>query len=102
MLKCIRRWYWFILIYGVTHPAFAGGTGPSMPWDRPLKTLQDVLTGTTAQVMIIIAIAVSGIAFAMGDTGTVFKRAGGIVFGASIATGAASLFATLGFSGAVI
>jgi type IV secretion system protein VirB2 len=69
-----------------------------LPWDSPLQTLLRGFTGTTAHLLILIAIVLSGLGFAMGEHGSMMRRAIGIVFGGSIAIGAASLAATLHFT----
>ena len=71
--------------------AFAQG----MPWDTPLTQLRDALTGTTAQLVLTIAIVVAGLGFAVGETGGFFRRMCGVVFGAAIAIRAADLVARL-------
>lgn len=86
----------------ITLPAFAAETGSSMPWDSPLTKIQNALTGTTAHLAIVIAIAVAGLGFAFSPEGGVMRRAFSIVGGGSIATGAVSLYTTLGIGGALI
>jgi type IV secretory pathway VirB2 component (pilin) len=71
----------------------------TMPWDNSLTAIQQALTGTTAHVIIVIAIAMAGLAFAVGEQGSLFRKGAAIIFGGSIATGAASLYAALKFSG---
>lgn len=72
---------------------------PNMPWDDGLLQIQRALTGTTAHIIIVIAIALGGIAFAIGEQGGIIKKAAAIIFGGSIATGAASLYMALKLSG---
>ncbi len=76
--------------------------GNTMPWDGPLLTVQNALTGTTAHTIIVICIAGTGIAFACGEHGGLFRKGAAIIFGGSIAVGAVSLYSTLGFAGALI
>lgn len=91
----------FILLT-MASPAFASDFGPSMPWDGPLRKVQDALTGTTAHTIIVIMIAATGISYACGEHGSIFRKGAAIVFGGSIAVGAASLYYTLNFSGAMV
>lgn len=92
-----------ILIFSlITLPAFASETGSSMPWDSPLTKIQNALTGTTAHLAIVIAIAVAGLGFAFSPEGGVMRRVFSIIGGGSIATGAVSLYTTLGIGGALI
>ncbi len=89
-------------IYLHTSLSHTANTGPSMPWDDGLTQIQNALTGNTAHALIVLAIAITGIAVAVGETDSVFRKAASIVFGGSIAVGAVSLYSTLSFSGAVI
>ena len=54
-------------------PALASTSGPSMPWDTPLQNVERALTGTVAHWIVIIAIALSGIGFAFGESGGGFR-----------------------------
>ena len=62
----------------------------TMPWETPLRSIQTSLQGPTAQLIVIIAIVASGLAFCLGESGGFFRRCAGIVFGAAIAIGASS------------
>lgn len=68
---------------------------PRMPWDDSLQVVMDSLTGTTAHIIIIIAIAISGLMWAIGDQGGIINKAGKVIFGGSIATGAVSICSAL-------
>jgi type IV secretory pathway VirB2 component (pilin) len=68
---------------------------PHMPWDDSLMVVQQALTGTTAHIIIIIAIALSGLMWAIGDQGSIIQKAGKIIFGGTIATGAVSICTAL-------
>ncbi len=86
---------------GTADAATAGGT--SMPWETPLQTIADSITGPVAKSIGIIAIAVTGLGFAFSEGGSVLRRGLGIVFGLAIAF-TASTFLTSFFnvtSGAV-
>jgi type IV secretory pathway VirB2 component (pilin) len=69
--------------------------GQSMPWDDSLMVVEQALTGTTAHVLIIIAIAMSGLMWAIGEQGSFIHKAGKIILGGSIATGAVSICTAL-------
>lgn len=71
----------------------------SLPWENGLLEIQHALTGTTAHIIIVIAIAMAGIAYAVGEQGSIIRKAAGIIFGGSIATGATSLYLALKFTG---
>ncbi len=82
--------------------AYAGTSGPAMPWDGPLTTIRDSLSGTIAHILITVAIIVAGFVFALGDHGTAGKRLGGIALGGAIALGAVSFMTSVGWAGALI
>lgn len=70
----------------VAHPAFAGATGgASMPWETPLQTVADSISGPVAKAIGIIAIVITGIGFAFAEGGSTMRRGVGIVFGLAIA-----------------
>ena len=87
----------------VTAPAaFATTGGTSMPWDEPLIRIQENLTGPVASAIIIIAVALAGVMWALSDHGTGMRRVSQVIFGAGVALGAVSFVTALGFSGAVV
>lgn len=67
-------------------PALAGTTGgTAMPWETPLQTVQDSLSGPVAKAIGIIAIVVTGLGFAFAEGGSAMRKGIGIVFGLAIA-----------------
>ncbi len=80
--------------------AHATPTGPSMPWDTPLQVLLDNLQGTVARILVTVAVVITGLLFAFGESGGAFRRVFGIAFGAAIALGALTVLTSLGFVGA--
>ena len=67
-------------------PAFAGTTGgTAMPWETPLQTIQDSLSGPVAKAIGVIAIVLTGLGFAVAESGSVVRKGIGIVFGLAIA-----------------
>ena len=80
--------------------AHATPSGPSMPWDAPLQTLLDNLQGTVARILVTVAVVITGLLFAFGESGGAFRRVFGIAFGAAIALGALTVLSSLGFVGA--
>ncbi len=91
-----------ILLWAVPQIAWATTSGPAMPWDAPLTLIRDSLSGTIAHIVIMIAIILTGILFAMGDHGSGMRRVAGIALGGSLALGAITFMTALGFAGAVI
>jgi len=63
--------------------ATTGGT--AMPWETPLQTIADSITGPVAKSIGIIAIAITGLGFAFAEGGSALRRGLGIVFGLAIA-----------------
>ena len=82
-------------------PAAASG-GAAMPWDGPLETIADALTGNTIRLVAVIALAAGGIIWAFTRNEEGVKRIAQAVMGLGVAIGAASFAATLGISGATL
>ena len=85
----------------VAGPAAASG-GSAMPWDGPLQTIADALTGNTVRIVAVIALAAGGIIWAFTRNEEGVKRVAQAVLGLGVAIGAASFAATLGISGATL
>jgi type IV secretory pathway VirB2 component (pilin) len=83
----------------VAGQAFASTTGSStaMPWEAPLQTVADSITGPVAKAIGIIAIAITGLGFAFAEGGSALRKGLGIVFGLAIAF-TATTFLTSFFS----
>lgn len=75
-------------------PALAGSSGTSMPWETPLQTVQDSLSGPVAKAVGIIAIVVTGLGFAFSEGGSAMRKGIGIVFGLAIAFTATTFITT--------
>jgi type IV secretion system protein VirB2 len=79
-------------------PALAGTTsGTAMPWETPLQTIQDSLSGPVAKAVGIIAIVVTALGFAFSEGGSALRKGIGIVFGLAVAF-TATTFITSFFS----
>lgn len=91
-----------ILASGITRTAMAstsGGAGGAMPWEGPFQQVLASFTGPVAQGVLILAIVVTGFAFAFSEGGGM-RRILGILLGASIAVTATSFGVTFfGFDG---
>jgi type IV secretion system protein VirB2 len=93
----------FALLVGGTARAFAGTTGGvEMPWNAPLQSVVDNLSGPTGHALVLIAIMLSGIIWAFTRHEEGGKKIGQIAVGGSLILGAASLMTSMGFVGAVI
>ncbi len=76
--------------------AGAGGGGAAMPWEGPIESVLNSLTGPVAQALCILAVVALGFGMAFSEGGGVMRRSMGILFGCSIAVTAVS-FATTFF-----
>ena len=63
----------------------------SLPWEGPLETLADSLTGDLAKTVCAAVVCVSGIFVALGEGGPFGRLAGRIVFGLALAIGAMNI-----------
>lgn len=84
-----RRWVRGLALAAVAilsaGPAWAAGGGTAMPWETPLETIMQSLSGPVAKAIGIIAIVLTGLGFAFSEGGSVLRRGIGIVFGLAIA-----------------
>jgi type IV secretion system protein VirB2 len=71
-----------------------------MPWDTPLTTIRDSLSGTVAHILVTVAVITTGLVFAFSEAGTGARRLFGVAFGGAIALGALSVMTAVGFAGA--
>ena len=98
-----RRGVWltsaglFLLLSG---SALAATSGPVMPWDTPLTTIRDSLSGTVAHILVTVAVITTGLVFAFSEAGSGARRLFGVAFGGAIALGALSVMTAVGFAGA--
>ena len=72
----------------------AAGAGTAMPWEAPLTTVQNSLSGPVAKAIGIIAIVVTGLGFAFAEGGSAMRKGIGIVFGLAIAFTATTFIST--------
>jgi type IV secretion system protein TrbC len=78
--------------------AYAAGSG--MPWEAPLQSFLDSLTGPVARIGGIAAVVVAGLGIAFSEGGSGLRKLIWIAFGLSIAFAAATFFLPLfGFAG---
>ena len=74
-----------LFVIAAAAPAFATTTsGTAMPWETPLQTVQESITGPVAKAIGIIAIAVTGMGFAFSEGGSALRKGIGIVFGLAV------------------
>ena len=70
----------------------AHASGSSMPWEAPLQSILQSIEGPVAKIVGTLAIIITGLTLAFGDTGGGFRKLIQIVFGLSIAFTATSFF----------
>jgi type IV secretion system protein TrbC len=73
-----------------SHAALAAGS--NMPWEQPLQQILDSIQGPVAKIVAVIAIILTGLTWAFGETSGGFRRGVQIVFGLSVAFAASSFF----------
>ena len=89
-----------VLVGALPAAATASTSGPSMPWDGPLQTILNSLSGTVAHVLITVAVIVTGLVFAFTEHGSGARRLFGVAFGGALALGALSFMTAVGWAGA--
>src|SRR5204862_7194203 len=85
---------------GFVTEAAAATNGPAMPWDSPLQTILQSLSGTVAHVLITVAVISTGLVFAFTEHGSGARRLFGVAFGGAIALGELSFMTAVGWAGA--
>ena len=84
-------------------PATAHAAGSGLPWEAPLQSILDSITGPVARIIAVMVITLTGLTLAFGETSGGFRRLIQIVFGLSIAFAAASFFLSFfSFSGGAL
>jgi type IV secretion system protein VirB2 len=72
-----------------------------LPWEQPLETITNSLTGPVLQTFLIISIVVAGLMMALTEVSAGARRLLQAVFGLSVAVAAVSFFpGFFGFAGA--
>lgn len=80
----------------LTSPAFAGGS--SLPWDGPMETLRNNLTGPFAASVSVVAFVAAGVALIFGgeDMSAIAKRILYVVLGVCIVVFGLQFLSALG------
>lgn len=90
----------FLVLFFLLLPALAHASGSGMPWETPLQNILNSMSGTVAKVLGVLAIIITGIGLAFGESGGLLKKILSIVFGLSIAFSAATFgLPFFGFTG---
>ena len=66
-----------------------------LPWEKPICEVAKSLSGPVAKAVLVIATVMTGLLWAMGEAGSMFKKAAAWIFGAAIAVGAVSIVSSL-------
>lgn len=84
--------------------AMSGATSSTLPWDGPIASIINDLSGPLAKGFIIAAIVVTGLMWAFGEHGSSMRKVMGIAAGGALALAAVSFVGGgfFGGSGAVI
>jgi type IV secretion system protein VirB2 len=93
------------LMLAVVDPALAstGGLGGGLPWDGPLQTLQDDLTGPVATSISVLGLFAAGTALVFGEElGSFVRRALLLVIAIAFLVLGSNFLTGLGLSGALI
>ncbi|PCI21062.1 conjugal transfer protein TrbC [Candidatus Wolfebacteria bacterium] len=89
-----------VLMLGVVT---AHGAGSGLPWEAPLQSILDSITGPVARIIAVMVITLTGLTLAFGESSGGVRKLIQIVFGLSIAFAAASFFLSFfSFSGGAV
>lgn len=91
--KFSQRLYTFAILTISAPYVFA--SAPAMPWEGPLQTIMQSISGPVAKVIGVIAIVIAGLGIAFGESGSGVRRLFQVVLGLAIAFTAASIVSTL-------
>jgi type IV secretory pathway VirB2 component (pilin) len=81
---------------------WAGGTGTTMPWNTPMQTLLNNMTGPTARILVGIATAFSGYKWMFQSHEQGANNLARVTVGGAIALTAQTIISYASFGGALI
>ncbi|NDC60051.1 MAG: conjugal transfer protein TrbC [Alphaproteobacteria bacterium] len=85
----------------IASPAYAAGSG--MPWETPLQSVVDSITGPVARAAAVIAIVISGITIIFSEGGGGIRKLAFVGLGIAIMFAAVSFFLDFfGFAGGAV
>jgi type IV secretory pathway VirB2 component (pilin) len=98
------KWSVYLAVLTLTAPAAFAGTTTGLPWETPLTTIMNSLTGPVALAVSLIAITITGGVLVFGgDLGEFARRSILLVLVIGLIVAATSVLTTLfGTSGAVV
>ena len=79
-------------LLSVTANCYASGASTGMPWEGPLETVLESITGPVAKVIGVLAIVVVGLTMAFSEGGGVMKKVLNVVMGLTICFSASTFF----------
>ena len=80
--------------------SLAHGAGAGMPWETPLQSILDSLTGPVAKIAGVAAVCLAGLTMAFSEGGSGMRKIITIAFGLTIAFSATTFFLPLfGYAG---
>lgn len=80
--------------------SYATTTTSGMPWETPLNSLLDSLTGPVAKVIGVAAVVITGLGIAFSEGGSGMRKIITVAFGLTIAFSATTFFLPLfGYAG---
>ncbi len=89
-----------LFVFAIPTVVWAGGSG--MPWEGPLTTIMDSISGPVSQVLGFIAVVGAGLGIAFSEHGSGASKLFKVFFGVVVTFTAASFFlGFLGFGGGV-
>ena len=89
-----------LLAFAAASSAHAAGGGAAMPWEGPLQSVADSITGPVAKAIGVAAIAITALGVAVAENGSWVRRGLSIVFALAIAFTASTFAASFfGFTG---
>jgi type IV secretion system protein VirB2 len=84
----------------VIFSSLAQGAGAGMPWETPLQSILDSLTGPVAKIAGVAAVCLAGLTMAFSEGGSGMRKIITIAFGLTIAFSATTFFLPLfGYAG---
>jgi type IV secretion system protein VirB2 len=93
----MRKFFvFFLLLMSLGEVAFAAAGGAAMPWETPLQTIKDSLTGPVAGYIALIAIMICGaILIFGGDISGFARNLVNVVLACAVILGASSIITNL-------
>ncbi len=85
MQKEAVQWGKALILSAVIVSIAPAAMAEALPWEKPLCTVAESLSGPVANTIGVICIVLTGLALAFGEVSGVFKTMLGVLFGLSVA-----------------